>query len=343
MRVSIAITSYNYERYLEAAIESALGQTYRDVEVVVVDDGSTDGSPAIMRRFADRARLLFKQNGGQGSAFNAAFEATTGDAVLFLDSDDVLHPEAVAKAVAAWRPGCAKVHFPLRIIDEHGRPTGGLVPRAPLREGALEQDLLTSGMYVSPPNSGNLFARGFLEQVMPMPERDWVYGPDCYLVFLAPFFGAVGALREPMAFYRRHSQSVTNITTASAADMVAKLLDMLENDRRLRSLLERFTIDRGLALSPGAVTSHWLHLKLRLALLKLGSSASPDDAAFALSMRLLQAVWSAPDLDLRGRFGFTAWAVLTASMPVRAALPLVRLAYAPGDRMAVVRAMMGAA
>jgi glycosyltransferase involved in cell wall biosynthesis len=341
MKVSIVITSYNYERYLDAAISSALGQTYPEIEVVVVDDGSTDASPEIMRRYEGRARLIFKENGGQGSAFNAAYAACTGDCVLFLDSDDVLEPEAVAEAMKVWRAGFSKVHFPLRIVDESGRATGGCVPRAPLPQGALAGELLETGMYVSPPNTGNIFSRRFLDEVMPMPERDWVYGPDCYLVFLAPFFGDVGAVQRPLGLYRRHNASVTNITLAPAQEVMAKLLDMLENDRRLRSLLEKFSSARGLRLAPDAVTSHWLHLKLRLALRKLGYVIDPSEGAARLGIRMLRAVWSASDLNLRGRLEFTAWVLLVALLPGKASMPLIRLAFAPGDRPTVIRTFLG--
>ena len=68
---SIVITNYNYERYLAEAIESALAQRWADIEVVVVDDGSSDGSRGVIERFGDRVIAVFKENGGQGSAFNA--------------------------------------------------------------------------------------------------------------------------------------------------------------------------------------------------------------------------------------------------------------------------------
>ncbi|MDX1978799.1 MAG: glycosyltransferase [Bryobacteraceae bacterium] len=341
MKVSIVITSYNYERYLEAAIDSALAQTYPHTEVVVIDDGSTDGSQDIMRRYEGRAKLIFKQNGGQGSAFNIAYLHTTGEGVLFLDSDDVLEPNAVAEVVKVWRPGYSKVHFPLRIVDETGRATGGCVPRAPLPQGSLAAELLETGMYVSPPNTGNVFCRRFLDQVLPMPEKEWVYGPDCYLVFLAPFFGEVGAVQQPLGLYRRHTASVTNITKATPEGVVEKLLDMLENDRKLRRLLEKFSRDQGLSLAPEAVTSHWLHLKLRLALRKLGYAIDPSEGAARLCARMLRSVWSASDLNLRGRMEFTAWVLLVASLPGKTSMPLIRLAFAPGDRPAVIRTFLG--
>ena len=95
-RVSIVVNNFNYERYVGEAIDSALAQDHDDVEVVVVDDGSTDGSPEVIASYAERIVPVLKSNGGQGSAFNAGFAAATGAAVIFLDADDRLAPQAGA-------------------------------------------------------------------------------------------------------------------------------------------------------------------------------------------------------------------------------------------------------
>ena len=97
--VSIIISSYNYARFLPEAIDSALNQSYPNTEVIVVDDGSTDGSPGILAGYSDRIHAILKENGGQASALNAGFQASRGSVVLFVDSDDRLLPGAVAEAV----------------------------------------------------------------------------------------------------------------------------------------------------------------------------------------------------------------------------------------------------
>src|SRR5690349_4493610 len=90
LRVSIVVVSYNYAEYLLQAVESAILQTYPYTDVVVVDDGSTDGSRNILRGFGERIRLVLKDHGGETSTVNAGFAASLGDIVMFLDSDDVL-------------------------------------------------------------------------------------------------------------------------------------------------------------------------------------------------------------------------------------------------------------
>src|SRR5690348_4292632 len=89
--VSILIPLYNSRPYVLETIRSALGQTHENIEVVVVDDGSTDGGAGVVRSISDsRLRLISQQNRGAGAARNAAFQHSTGRAVVFLDGDDVI-------------------------------------------------------------------------------------------------------------------------------------------------------------------------------------------------------------------------------------------------------------
>src|SRR5437762_9779476 len=97
---SIIIDNYNYGRFLRDAIDSALAQTYPHAEVIVVDDGSTDNSREVIASYGDRIKPILKENGGQGSAFNAGFAASSGDVILFLDADDLLVSTAAERAVA---------------------------------------------------------------------------------------------------------------------------------------------------------------------------------------------------------------------------------------------------
>jgi len=97
--VSILINNYNYAPFLTQAVDSALRQTYENIEVIVVDDGSTDNSWQVIKSYGDRIVPIAKKNGGQASAFNAGFEKSQGDIVCFLDSDDVFLPDKLQKLV----------------------------------------------------------------------------------------------------------------------------------------------------------------------------------------------------------------------------------------------------
>src|SRR6266436_6919377 len=100
--VSILISNYNYEAYLGDAIESALQQTYDKLEVVICDDGSTDGSPRILERYRSRDRrinVVYQANGGQSLALNAAFRNSNGNIICLLDADDIFMPNKVEHVV----------------------------------------------------------------------------------------------------------------------------------------------------------------------------------------------------------------------------------------------------
>lgn len=203
---SIVVNNRNYGRFLGQAIESALNQMYPTLEVIVVDDGSTDDSRDVIARYGDRVKAVFKENGGQASAFNAGLRASQGDLVLFLDSDDVLLPAAVEKAAAFFAdPEIAKVHWRLRVIDENSDETGQLTPGGRLAEGDLRETAFRLGptQYLSAPTSGNAWSRGFLESIFPVPDL-FRQGADTYLFELAPFLGTIRKIHEPLSLYRVH-------------------------------------------------------------------------------------------------------------------------------------------
>jgi len=126
---TVVIINYNYEKFVAAAIDSALEQSYQPLEVVVVDDGSTDGSRTIIAGYKNRVRTVLQNNGGQGAAYNAGWRAAHGEFVLFLDSDDVLTKDAIAKVVQAFEGNEAvKVQFYLAQVDRNLKPLGFLLP-----------------------------------------------------------------------------------------------------------------------------------------------------------------------------------------------------------------------
>jgi len=100
--VSVIIPFYNCERYLSEAIKSVLSQTYRSVEVIVVDDGSIDSSASVAKRFAPKVRYFHQPNSGPSAARNRGVDLAQGDFLAFLDSDDVWTPDKLKKQIAAF-------------------------------------------------------------------------------------------------------------------------------------------------------------------------------------------------------------------------------------------------
>lgn len=118
--VSIVIPAYNAELYLREAVDSALAQTHPRIEVVVVDDGSTDGTSAVIRSLPDRVTTISKANGGTASARNAGARVARGQWVVFLDADDRLRPEYVSRCLAhlAAHPEAGYVYTQERFFGE---------------------------------------------------------------------------------------------------------------------------------------------------------------------------------------------------------------------------------
>lgn len=123
--LTLIMPAYNAEKYIERSARSVLNQSYRDLRLVVVDDGSTDETASILRRLAEEdARLtpLMVPNGGPAKARNLALDALDADTryVMFLDADDELLPCAAEKAIAAAENGADMVIFGFSIVEEDG-------------------------------------------------------------------------------------------------------------------------------------------------------------------------------------------------------------------------------
>jgi glycosyltransferase involved in cell wall biosynthesis len=103
VKVSCVIAVYNGEAHLREAVDSVLSQTYPDLELIVVDDGSTDGTAGVIAGYGDRVRVFRQENRGVSVARNLGVAAATGEMLSFLDADDRLDPRKVALQVAAFR------------------------------------------------------------------------------------------------------------------------------------------------------------------------------------------------------------------------------------------------
>lgn len=212
---TVVVVNHNYGRFVGAAVESALDQTH-PTEVVVVDDGSTDDSPAVLARYERAAQVLYQANAGQAAAFNAAFQLSRGRVVIFLDADDVLLPTAAGVAVEAMEPGTVQVHWPMEVIDAEGRPGGRLHPGWPLPDGDLRHVVRRDGpgAFGFAPTSGNAFARSFLDSVLPMPTAGYERGGgDHYLAWTASASGAVRRIDTPQSCHRRHGANDSSTGT----------------------------------------------------------------------------------------------------------------------------------
>ncbi len=124
--VSIVTPSYNQAPFLRRTIESVLSQTYKNIEYVVMDGGSNDGSVDILRSYGDRVRWISERDRGQAHAINKGFALCKGEVRGYLNSDDTLMPDAIAKAVGflVSHPDCDMVYGEANYIDREDRVTG---------------------------------------------------------------------------------------------------------------------------------------------------------------------------------------------------------------------------
>ncbi|CAD6546833.1 glycosyltransferase family 2 protein [Paraburkholderia sabiae] len=215
--IAIVICNYNYERFLAEAIDSALSQDYPGTRVIVIDDGSTDGSRAIIEQYGSRVKAVFKENGGQVSAYNLGVEIAGTEYVIFLDSDDVLYPGVVSEVMRKFNEAdLAKVQFRLDVIDEAGQQTGAHVPHTepPADCGSL---LRAGWLYPSPPASGNAYSVRALKAVFPVPEGGINrYGADFYAIYGAALVGPVATLTHSLGAYRVHHTASPSVSFANS-------------------------------------------------------------------------------------------------------------------------------
>jgi glycosyltransferase involved in cell wall biosynthesis len=324
-KVSVIVSNHNYAQYLETAIKSVLAQTYKKIELIVVDDASTDSSDEILKMYESRALVVRKQHGGETSSRNEGYRHATGEIIAFLDSDDYWKPHAVARALNSWRQGLGKLQFALQVVDSEGKPTGGRMPRLPLTSGRVDHLLLTTGRYITSPTSGNFYSRDFLDSILPVPVDEWPQSMDSYAATYAAFYGPIVAINEELGCYRVHSSNMTRVSGDGAINP-QQIQRLLDRALRLRFLIEKIARERNLAYSPGIVTSHWLYLKLDLS--RSALSAHPSfSALWPFAKRMLHSVLTSPDLDWLHRIQWIVWTLAVVVLPARAKQTLIRMSF----------------
>jgi glycosyltransferase involved in cell wall biosynthesis len=211
--IDVIVNNHDYGDYVGEAIDSALAQTYEDVRVVVVDDGSTDSSPAVIESYGSDIEAIVKENGGQASAFNAGLARSNADVIIFLDADDVLLPETCNRVAAAFEaePGAARVQYRMEVVDGAGRRTGIVCPPPdiPLPSGDLRREAIAFPFDVPwVATSGNAFAAEALRRVAPIPEDEFRILADWYVVHLTSLLGPVVSLDLIGACRRLHDRNL---------------------------------------------------------------------------------------------------------------------------------------
>ncbi|WP_414565669.1 MULTISPECIES: glycosyltransferase family 2 protein [unclassified Anabaena] len=213
--VSIIIGNYNYDRFVGKAIDSALKQTYENVEVIVVDDGSQDKSREVITQYGNQIIPIFKENGGQPSNYNAGFAQSKGEIICFLDSDDIFVPEKIEKVVEIFKSSeeIGWCFHSMQLIDENNNflPVTN-TPNYKTRACDF-RTLINAGRLPPhvPPCSGLCFRRSLLEKILPMPAPKIITNNDYYVKFMAVGLSKGFMLSDALTLQKVHGNNAATL------------------------------------------------------------------------------------------------------------------------------------
>jgi glycosyltransferase involved in cell wall biosynthesis len=248
-RTSVIIPSYNYARYLRQAIESVLTQTDPDLELLIVDDGSSDGSPAIAESYADpRLRVIRREHRGLGATRNAGLEAARGRYVAFLDADDVWIGEklSVQASILDRDAGTGFVYSRFGVIDAHDRRRSrGHALASPKPSGDIFAPLLRGNVIGTP--STICFRRSLLQDPALRFDESGRFLEDWHFYLLAALRTRVRYVALTLAYHRLHDANMQGCLDTVARQSRATLelglslarTHLTADDRALRRMEDR--------------------------------------------------------------------------------------------------------
>jgi glycosyltransferase involved in cell wall biosynthesis len=262
--VSVLIDTYNHERFIERAITSVLEQDMPmdGVEILVVDDGSTDRTPELVRRFEPRVRCLRKPNGGQASAFNFGFAQARGEILSTLDGDDWWAREKLRRVLETLQanPDVGIVGHGLYEEYSDGRSNGLILPGSFYRltiRSRQDADLFRS-LAAFFGTSRMTIRKSVLDRILPVPEELTIEA-DEYIFTLAAVIGSAIILNEPLCYYGIHAGNLfqfdkfeparvrrkLNVLQALLRELPAKLQEFGVTEEIVKALVRGTEVDAG--------------------------------------------------------------------------------------------------
>ena len=209
--VSVIIDNYNYEKYVSKAIESVLNQSYENIELIVVDDGSSDESVDIIKnyqeKFPEKIKTCFKKNGGQASAFNAGVKLCSGELICFLDSDDEFENEKVSKVVNAYKNGHEYIFNNHTMISANKAKKSYETIKYPYNGHNLFLVYYIS-KYVGDITSTISISKKLADKIFPIKdENGWRIQADDVIVFTASMLTQSFFISDKLTKYRIHGEN----------------------------------------------------------------------------------------------------------------------------------------
>lgn len=224
--VSVLMPAYNARRYVAEAIQSVLAQTWRDFEFLIIDDGSTDDTPEILKRYAeadDRVRVLTRSNAGVGAALNAGIAEARGELIARMDSDDVCLPERFARQVEFLRerPDCVLVGSRVLLIDPDGAPLFEM-EEIPTGHEEIDEMLLQARWSIVHPAvmmRRDVVRRigGYDNEVVPVEDHD--------LFLRLAEVGRLANLPEVLLRYRKHPMNSVRVLADRRVKALTRVME----------------------------------------------------------------------------------------------------------------------
>ena len=250
--VSAILPVFNREGSVARAIESVLGQTYSRVELIIVDDGSTDATASVLARYAGRATILTQENGGAYKARNLALRHASGSLVAFIDSDDSWRPDRLERQVPLLRRSEVGLIFgDVRILTRPDNELETAVRTAftinPPHRGRVARDLVRANFV---PTSAVLVRRACLERWGGFSEESRL-SADYLAWFRIALEQEFDYVDGPVADYTRHRQGISFDLGRSLATRIGLFLAERErvDDSAARALIDRLLFNSALHLS----------------------------------------------------------------------------------------------
>jgi glycosyltransferase involved in cell wall biosynthesis len=215
---TVMIDTYNHGRYIEEAVASVLAQEFpvEEREILIVDDGSSDDTEALLRKFGSAIRYFRKPNGGQPSAFNFGFERARGKVIALLDADDVWLPAKLSRIYEGLQghPEAGMVYHRVHLWDASAdiSEDGYFIPVS----GHVAGNRRLLLQYPMVDTSCLAFRREALEELLPVPEA-LRFQADAYLTALVIFVAPVLAVNEFLEKYRLHAANLFQVSAGPGA------------------------------------------------------------------------------------------------------------------------------
>ena len=317
--VTVCILNHNYGRFLAAAIDSVLEQTHAHVDLLVVDDGSTDESREVLERYGGRVRAHLQEQAGQAAAAWSGVQEARGEAIVFLDADDLLEPEICARVAEAYHlePELAMLQWRLGTIDGDGNSLAGELPPRPgiLPSGDLSEHVLRVRNWYYQLTTGAAYATWALRRVLParLPAGEY-HALDQWVNELVPLLGPIRSLDMIGGWHRLHGSNFSAFEPGSAEwprRMIRLTLNTHDEVRSLAAELGRECAEDARDLRDPAL----LGWRLWSLTVDAKQHPFPRDRRSLIGAQGIVASLGHPHFRWRHRFKRAVWFAMVAGLP----------------------------